>query len=557
MSTKRKKNLSRRDFLRATGVASASALLASCAPGETPTAEPMATEVPTEVPPTQPPPPTPTLIPTPTPVAGAPEQGGTLVEARTYEVTDLDPLTSLNTESGQIVMPRIYSTLVTSGPTLEPVAQLATSWSMLDDKTWEFKIRQGVKWHDGSDFTVEDVKYSYDIIMDPDKGHPAYRYVTDAASCEIVDDQTIRFNMNIVNTRYHSQQHWSFIIPKSTEDQPEGFLKNNAIGTGPFMLESWTPDVEMVLVKNPYYWKPGLPHLDKIVMKVFPEEATSIAGLRAGEVDLVTLEDPNNFQLLMGNPNLNLLMVPASGAIFWCFNGDKEPMNDVKVRQAISTAINREEVVQLIGAGLGAPCGVITPAFGDLSVPYDELPNHTYDPERAKQLLAESSVGGGFKMDCIYINTLPLMKNGAQLFQKYMEDIGIEVELRGMETQVWVDTVVETGEFYFTTNLRIGGPTPESILDSLACGSGMANFYGPCSEEIDAMVTEAKQTTDPEAYKELWREIQVKFAEFMPNAAFIFAPTIIVATQKWVQGFTPFPDKAHRAWEDVWLMPRG
>jgi len=553
---KKGRKFTRRDFLRATGVASASAMLASCAQTETPTAEPVATEVPTKVPPTQPPPPTPTLIPTPTPVAGAPVQGGTLVEGRTYETTDLDPKTSLNTESGQIILPRIYNTLVTSGPTLEPVPQLATSWSMPDDNTWEFKIRQGVKWHDGTDFTVEDVKYSYDIILDPDLGHPAYRYVTDAESCEIVDSETIRFNMANVNTRFHNQQHWSYIIPQSVQDQPEGYLKNNAIGTGPFMLESWTPDVEMVLVKNPSYWKPGLPHLDKIVMKVFPEEATSIAGLRTGEVDLVTLEDPNNFQLLIGNPSLNLLMVPANGAIFWCYNGDKEPMNDVKVRQAISAAINREEVVQLIGAGLGAPSGPITPAFGDLSVPWDELPNYTYDPELAKQLLAESSVGGGFEMDCLYINTLPLMKNGAQLFQKYMEAIGITVELRGMETNVWVDTVVETGDFFFTTNLRIGGPTPEAIMDSLACGSAIANFYGPCSEEIDAMVLQAKQTTDPDDYKELWHEIQNKAAEFLPTSAFIFAPTIVVATQKWVQGFTPYPDKAHRQWEDVWLMPR-
>jgi len=561
MANKEKKKLTRRDFIVAASGVSLTAVVAACAPTETPTTAPEPTSPPaptdappTAVPPTEPPPPTQTLIPTPTPVAGAPEPGGILVEARTYETTDLDPKTALNTESGQIILPRMYETLVTSDASLNPVPKLATSWEMVDDKTWEFKIRQGVKWHDGTDFTVDDVKYSYDIIMDEEVGHPAYRYVTDAESIEIVDKETVRFKMANVNVRFPNQQHWSFIIPQSTADKPDDWLQTNVIGTGPFMLEEWKPDIEMKLRKNPEYWIPGRPYLDGIDMKVFPEEATSIAGLRTGEVDLCTLEDPNNFQLLTTNPNINLLLVPANGGNFWCFNGDNPPMDDLKVRQAISAAINREEVVELVGAGLGAVSGVITPAFSAVHVPPQDLPYFQYDPELAKKLLSESSVPDGFKMDCLYISTLPIMKNGAQLFQKYMEAIGIEVELKGQETNVWVDTVVNTGEFQFTTNLDIGGPTPEAILDSIACGSGMANFYGPCSEELDAMVAKAKETIEPEAYKEIWREIQIYVAEFMPTAVWTFARTHVVATQKWVQGFTAYPDKAHRKWEDVWMM---
>jgi peptide/nickel transport system substrate-binding protein len=563
MSKKDKRNLSRRDFIKIAGGASASVLLAACGTQVTPTpietSAPLPTAPPTAVPPVAVPPtaaPTATLIPTPTPVAGAPKPGGTVLEARTYETPDLDPKSCLNTESGQIIMPRLYETLVTSGPTLEPVAKLATSWKIVNDKDWEFKIRQGVKWHDGTDFTVEDVKYSYDIIMDPNSGHPAVQYVSDVDSVEIVDKETMLFKMKALNVVFPNQQHWCYIVPQSLEDKPEDWLKNNALGTGPFMLESWQPDVEMILVKNPYYWKPGRPYLDKIVMKVFPEESTSIAGLRTGEVDLCTLEDPNNFQLLVTNPNLNLLLVPANGGIFWCFNGDRAPMDDVKVRQAISSAIDRQEVVNLVGAGLGAPSGAITPAFADVFVPPEEIPNYTYDVERAKQLLSESSVPNGFKMDCLYINTLPIMKNGAQLFQKFMEAIGIEVELRGMETNVWVDTVVNTGDFYFTTNLEIGGPTPEAIFKNFACGSAITGFYGPCFPELDAMVDKAGQTTDAAERKALWRDIQIKAGQLLPTAAFTFARTHVVATQKWVQGFVAFPDKAHRQWEDVWLLDK-
>jgi len=524
-----KKNLSRRDFLKITGATGAAALintsglLGTVNEGVLARANRLATK------------------------------GGTLIEGRTYELLDLDPATTLNTEAGQIVMPRLYETLVTSGPNLEPVAKLATSWTMTDPTTWEFKIRAGVKFHKGQDLTVEDVKWSYDHIMNKDVGHPAARYLGEVKSVDIVDKETIRFKLSSPNVVFPNQQHWCYIHHRSTADQPKDYLKQNVNGTGPFMLDSWQPDKEMKLVRHPNYWKTDRPYLDAITMVVFPEEASALAALRAGKIDFITLEDPSNYQLLKDDATFNLLTVPANGGNFWCFNGAKKPMDDIKVRQAISSAINREEVIQLVGGGLGVVSGVVTPAFKELYVSPSDLPFFKYDPELAKTLLKESSVGGGFKMDCLYINTLPIMKNGAQLFKQYMEAVGIQVELRGMETNTWVETVTKTKDFYFTTNLDIGGPTPEAILTSIACGSALAGFYGPCSADIDAKVLKAAGTSDAAERKKLWRDIQMDVATFNPTAVWLFARNHVVATQKWVKDFVPFPDKAHRQMEDIWV----
>lgn len=483
-----------------------------------------------------------------------PQRGGVLIEARTYSVEDLDPKTSLNLEAGQITLPRFYEPLVTTGPTLNAVPKLATSWSQVDDTTWEFNLRQGVKFHNGEDFTAADVEYSYGIILDPDTAHPGINRIGQIDSIEIVDDYTVRFHLPAPNAIFPQMQDWAFILPTSSADMGDDWLLRNVNGTGPFRLESWRPQIEMVLGRHENYWQEGKPYLDGIVSQDFEEESSALAALRAGDAHFVTLEDPTNYALLVDNPDLQLLEVPANGGIFWCYNGDKPPMDDVLVRRAISSAINREEVLELVGAGLGSVSGVITPAFADLHVPASELPYYQYDPDLARSLLAEAGHPDGFAMTAVYIDSLPIMKNGALLFQQYMIDIGIDCEVVGYEGgAAWVDALTNE-DFHFTTNLEIGGPTPESILNLLACSSPLAHtYYGPCSEELDAMVQAAAAITDPEERKAIWRDIQILVAEFQPTATWVYARNHVVAARNEVNGFVPFPDKAHRQLEDVWL----
>jgi peptide/nickel transport system substrate-binding protein len=447
----------------------------------------------------------------------------------------------------------IYQPLVTFGPNMELVPLLAESWEMKDERTWQLKLRQGVKWHNGRDFVIEDVIYSYDRIMDPATGSIARDWMANVDSYKAVDKQTLQLNLKAADAQTPYSLYWSYIIPQEVKDRPQGFLKGNAIGTGAFKLESWQPDVATKLVRFDKYWEKDLPYLDGIEIRIFPEEATAIAALRAGEVDHLTLTDNNNFELLKRNPDLVLMQKAYNGAYWMNFNGNKPPMDDLKVRQAMSTALDREEFLKVVGAGLGEVCGVVPPVFKDFFVPPAELPNYTYDPEKAKQLLKESSVPNGFKMDILTIPTSPLRTGSAELCKKFWEAIGIQVEIRAMETNVWLDTVVNTEDFYFNTNVTLKHAIPEGIyLAHLACGSFLASVYGPCFQELDDLARKSMATTDPAERKQLLRQLQIGTAEKIPTII-TFCPNNVDALQSWVKGFEPWPDTQHRGWQYMWL----
>jgi peptide/nickel transport system substrate-binding protein len=493
-----------------------------------------------------------TPAPTAAPAAGVPISGGTLIDARVYETLGIDPHSDMGTEACQKLAPMMYDCLVAPGPNLELKPQIAQKWDWSDDHTIVFTMRPGVKFSDGTPVTVDDVTYSYQRIMDPKTGAPAARYLKNVDSVSALNSTQVQFKLKSPQVSFPNDQYWSYIVPQSVKDKPQDFLKKNVIGTGPFTLQDWQPDVQMKLVRNNNYWQPGLPYLDGITIRIIKDEGTIIAGLRTGDIDLSTLEDPNNFELLKSNPNINLSLTPSNGPLFMNFNSMKPPMDDINVRQAMSQALDRNEFVKIVGAGLGSISGSIPPAFSDIFVPPDQLPFYNYDPDAAKALLQQSSMPNGFELEVLYITTLPIMKNSAELCKQFWDPIGIQCTLNGMETNVWANTISNTRDFQFTTNLDLGGPSPESIFVSMACGSDLAKFYGPCFSDMDAMVSTVSATTDPAQRKAIWKDLQVFAAQNLPNI-WTFARTHVVSTQKWVQGFLPWPDKQHRGWEVVWL----
>ena len=550
MSDRQGKKLTRRDFVRGAGALGVMGTLAACAPQviektvevEKIVKETVIVEKTVEV------------VKEATPMVGAPKRGGVLVDARPDSPPDLDPqVSALNTDPGQKLIPMIYQPLVTYGPNMELWPQLAESWEQAGERTWVFKIRQGVKWHNGREFEIEDVTFSYDRIMDEATGSIARDWMANLESYEALDKETLQLNLKEPDAQTPYTLYFSFIIPQEVQDEPVGFLAANAIGTGPFKLDSWKPDVETILVRNEDYWEPGLPYLDGIDIRIIPEEASAIAALRAGEIDHLSLVDNNNFELLKTNPDLTLTQKAYNGAYWMNFNGDKPPMDDLKVRQAMSVALDRDEFVQVIGAGLGEVCGVVPPSFKEFFVPASELPYYQYDVEEAKRLLKESSVPDGFKMDILIVPTSALRVQSAELCKKFWEAIGIEVELRAMETNVWLDTVVNTEDFYFNTNVTLKHAIPEDIyLAHLGCETFLASVYGPCVPELDDLARKSKGTTDLAERKKLLRDLQVGAAEMVPTIITL-APNNVDALQNWVKGFTPWPDTHHRGWQYMWL----
>jgi len=321
-------------------------------------------------------------------------------------------------------MKHIYDTLIKSGNNLELEPGLAESWTAVDDTTWEFKLRKGVKFHDGSDFTAEDVKFSIERIPHVAGPNPTTIYVRRVASTEIVDDHTIRVKTTGPAPTLPNDFIRLFIVSHNAakglntpEEASAAFNSGKAaIGTGPYKFVSWTPKEELVLQRFDGYWG-GQEPWEKVVRKELPNDAARVAQLKAGQVDLIsrvpssdvpTLETDSNISIVKQNSvylfNLSFDFRDKPAQIT-ANDGSplaKNPFQDPKVREAIDLSIDRVALAEVAMEGLGTPQSqLVTPnIFGynpDIKVPEPDL-------DKAKALLTEAGYPDGFKVTFSFTN---------------------------------------------------------------------------------------------------------------------------------------------------------
>ena len=240
------------------------------------------------------------------------KRGGSLVDARTTDATSLDPH-NVPAAANFRIRGHVYSGLVSldSGMSVQP--DLATSWEIPDPTTYVFHLREGVMFHNGESFSADDVKFTYERILDEGTGSFIRGGILNIQEINAVDAQTIEFKLENPEGGFLSR-HWQIgIVPKSVGDQPKDWLNSNAVGTGPWVLQEWKTDVEHSVARNESYFEPGIPLMDGFKVQVIPEESSIIAGIRTGIIDHAKLEDAQNFSLLQKNPNVVLYQTPSMG----------------------------------------------------------------------------------------------------------------------------------------------------------------------------------------------------------------------------------------------------
>src|SRR5215831_13660832 len=276
------------------------------------------------------------------PVFGqTPKPGGTFISARTTEATGLDPqLVPAFSRSAR--SPMMYNQLVRLDADMNPAPDLAESWEVSKDAlTWTFKLRQGVKFHDGQELTSADVKFTFDRLFEKspgksdfiavDKVEPAGKY-----GVKFVTKEPFAGMLAALGG------FWGFIISEAGIKQ-HGDLNKAALGTGPFMLVDWKVEQQMVLKRNPNYFKKGLPHVDEINLRIIPDEANVVAALRTGQIHHAFIEDNKNYNLLKDEKGLVGYRSSRLGYDYLNINASRGPLKDVRVRQAIdrkSTRLN-------------------------------------------------------------------------------------------------------------------------------------------------------------------------------------------------------------------------
>jgi len=385
------------------------------------------------------------IVVTATPAPGKVRYGGTVIRASGTKALVLDPAYAVSGDDIGMSY-HIYDNLVQyKGDTTEIIPALAQSWDVSEDGTvWTFHLREGVKFHDGTDFNADAVVFNYMRVLDEDApffhvgGSWAYfEYLVGAQIEEIVavDDLTVKFVLKgkfapfLVCLAYGTS---GIISPTAIEEWGEDFIKH-PVGTGPFIFDEWVTDQYVSLVVNEDYWG-GRPYLDKIVFESIPEASAGLLALQGGDIHVLAELSPEQMAVVNNNPNLDVEQVSGANLSWVLLNQAFEPLDDVRVRQAINYAVNVDKIVKELWSGTGIRA--INPYPPTMPCWNDEIAPYAYDPEKAKELLAEAGYADGFDMEITYSIPrlyLPYPEAVALSVAGDLQNVGINAIAREME----------------------------------------------------------------------------------------------------------------------------
>lgn len=446
-----------------------------------------------------------------------PVPGGTIVVAVPNDPVGLDPQKSA-AGSTLTVTQLVYSSLLTYDNDMNFRGDLAESWEVVDDLNYVFHLREGTVWHDGTPLTADDVKYSFERMLDPETASPwlnIWRTALDRV--EVVDDRTVRIVTQapfapLLN--YLASPWYAAIVQKATVEE-FGDLQQHAMGSGPFMLESYVPNSEVVLVKNPNYYLEGRPYLDEVIIRIIPTEASQIAALRSGTVNLMFSPDPlidqrtQDIQGLRTFQPTNKSATPA-----WWFNQTKPPFDDVRVRRAFSLAIDRSVLIQAALRGQGQISTKIAPSspfgyHGDGS----DLPYYTYDPEQARALLAEAGYPDGFSTTVELPNGYPIILRATEVMREQLAEVGIELNIQMLEYGDALTRCIRTEQEGLCAIRHVWQPDPDTYLYVIYQSASSINLGKWADPIVDELLEEGRRTVDIDSRIDIYQRLERQVAD--------------------------------------------
>lgn len=466
----------------------------------------------------------------------AQDGGNTLILARAVDATGLDPHTQTAFAS-LYLLNMVYEPLVTNDTNMELQPALATGWEFSDDgMALTFTLREGVKFHDGSDFTAEDVIASFERILDEETGSTARTNYVSIDSMEASDDYTVVFNLNTPDVPILSAMASTNAVILSSDVIANEDPALVTVGTGPFKLDSWTPEENTMLSANTDWWGEG-PFVDGIEIRIIPDETSILAALRAGTVDFALLNDPLVATLLVGDADVTLHRTPTLSYNVIQLRAAVEPLDKLEVRQAMSCAINRQEIVDVAALGEGRVTGPLTMA--NFALPTDDLFCYEQDVERAKELMAAAGMEDGFTLSVMVANAEPPVATSiAQVIASQLEAINITVEIDAQEFSTYVDRWLNAD---FAAAVALNGGRTDPYTMYARYWQYDARFQptaGYIDDTLDDLMKRGQVETDSETRYGIFGEFQTHLAETSPWL-WLYAPYGYTAHQSNVSGWEP------------------
>ncbi len=482
-----------------------------------------------------------TAAPADTTAAPEPSES-VIIAAQGSEPDQLDPHMTSAYASFQ-VLENVYDTLVQPAADLSMEPALAESWDISDDSlTWTFTLRDGVKWHNGRDLVAQDVVYSFERIIA--EGLNGWRFGA-VETITAPDDSTVVItltqpspNLLVSIAGFKGMA----IVPE--EIVTDGTIGTSPVGTGPFRFVSQSPDEGIILEKNPDYWRAseGLPKLDGIQFIQIPDASTKLTALRTGEVHWIDAVPPQDIESLSGEAGITVGRVPGGDYHYFALNQNRQPFDDVRVRQAIAMAINRDEIAVAAQFGAATSNQTAIPA-SNAAWYFDYAPFAAADIAGAQALLDEAGVSN-LEIEFLVTSDFPETVVQAEVIAAELAALGITVTINDVDFSTWLD-LQGSGEFDAFMLSWIGNIDPDDFYYAQHHSTGGFNFQGYSNAEVDQLLDAARVETDQAARKALYDQA----AQLIVDEAsyiYLYNPDNINAWRDEVGGYATRGDNAIR-----------
>lgn len=464
-------------------------------------------------------------------LSGNPITGGSIRVGISQDVDSLDPHKAVSAGTKEVLF-NIFEGLVKPDSEGNLVEAIAESYEISKDaKVYTFTLREGVKFHNGQTLTAEDVKYSIERCADTSNGEPLVSAYSIIDSVNILDEKTVEIRLKESNTEFLAYMTTA-ILPKDYAD-----TEIRPVGTGPFQYVSRSPQENMILEKFEDYW--GEPaYLDKVEFRIIENADMVVTNLNGGSVDMVmrltssqAAQVTDKFHIEEGTMNLVQALY---------LNNEVEPLNDERVRQALSYAINPDEIIAMISDGKGVRVG--SSMYPGLKKYYEESLNAYYpqDIEQAKKLLAKAGYEDGFDLEIMVSSADQPHVDTAQVIAEQLKQIGVRVTIQPIEWSTWLEKVYAGRDFQATVvGVDASNLSARAMLERFTSDNS-GNFINFNNEEYDALFAQAIAETDEEIQTEMYKKLQEILTESAANVYIQDLANLVAISDKY-DGYEFYP----------------
>ena len=507
--------------------------------------------------------------------AAAKKRGGTVVVGVRNDFGPLNPIVNTDQYTDEVIKYGLYTPLIQFDSTLQPVPYLAQSWDMTGDTGIVFHIRHDVRWHDGPFVTAQDVKFTFDLAKNPVTASLlAAAYLSKVDRATVVDSFTIRFHFSAPHAQAIQDFWWppvpAHLLAKIPPDQLRNAEFNrHPVGSGPYHFNMWQASDRLV-IEHELLFPAGLggpTALDRVVFRIIPEPSTLVTELMSGGVQVDIGLQPEQVRQVKASPRERLIAFPGRTVYFIAWNNRRPPFNDPRVRRAMTMAIDRPQITDVVLRGLGKNAVSPIPPWSPVIPDVDPLP---YDPGQAAQLLAQAGFtkkpGSPFATGpngqplhvTLITESRPLTQDVAQIIQSQLRGLGVQVDVRPLEFQTFL-AQYKSKDFdaafgnWVMDNFQVASAPTALFSSSLANVPNSSNRAGVVSPTLDHLLAKASAPLSDQDARSAWKDFVEELQAEQPFT-FMFWWAELAGVDRRVQGVVMDPRGQLVSMKEWWLQ---